>query len=173
MWPDEHASWRCSPRHAYLQSCEQQRLLPHPRLLQFTDAVLQPVRDTTGAQSSFVAPFGFIAEQTFLGDAGLEAAIPLIKSVLARGGERGKQLHLVNVGITHNGMRSLGQHVQTWSAAPNSRLSVVDVDFSHNSMSNASVQCCSVCYLQPLLRATHLRRLVLSGCKYVAASCFM
>jgi hypothetical protein len=174
MWPDDHSSWQCSPRHSYLRSCENKRLLPHPRLLQFTNNALLPPKSLSSAggplgqnasQNVFVAAFGFVAEQTFLGDAGLEACIPLIQAVLTSGGERGKQLRLDNVGITHVGFRSLGNHLQTWSLSAASKMQVADVDFSNNVMNGAPSHVSSVSCLQPILGTPHIRRLVLSGCK--------
>jgi hypothetical protein len=174
MWPDDKSAWSSSPRHSYLQLCEKQNLLPKPRLLKFPNATLPPAaqsskitsaRLSAPIQNSFVGPFGFVAEQIFLGDAGLDASIPLIRTVLAAGGERAKQLHLVNVGITHAGICSLGDHLKAWSSAANSSMRVVDVDFSGNAMSSASAKICPVVHLQPILRTSHLRRLVLNGCK--------
>ena len=173
MWPDDKSAWSSSPRHSYLQSCERHKLLPHPRLLKFPNSTLPPTaqssitssRLSTAIQNSFIGPFGFVAEQIFLGDAGLDASIPLIRTVLAAGGERAKQLHLINVGITHAGICSLGDHLKAWSSAPNSSMRVTDVDFSGNAMSSASAKICPIVHLQPILRTIHLQRLVLNGCK--------
>jgi hypothetical protein len=173
MWPDDNAPWHCSPRHSYLQSCEKQRLLPHPRLLQFTQSLLPSPKSPLSPSKQpavshlFVAPFGFVADQKYLGDAGLEACIPLIRAVLAAGGERGQQLHLINVGITRSGIRSLGQHLESWCLPLASGMRVADIDFSGNSMSCAAAPVCSICHLQPIIRTNHIRRLVLSGCKCV------
>ena len=191
MWPDDKAAWSSSPRHSYLQSCEKQNLMPHPRLLQIphsNSSTLHPAAASSSRapyalfaaapQPQFVAPFGFVADQIFLGDAGLEASIPLIRSVLTAGGERGKQLHLKNVGITRAGVRLLGQQLQLWSSAPKSALQVVDIDFSGNTLGGGSVsdealhrdplaQSCSLYYLQPILHSQYLRRLSLCCCKCV------
>jgi hypothetical protein len=177
MWPDDNAAWQSSPRHSYLQSCEKQRLLPHPCLLQFTNSASTSPKSAFSSSLQptvlhhFVAPFGFVADQKFLGDAGLEACIPIIHAVLTAGGERGQQLHLINVGITRNGIRSLGQHLLSWCSSPNPCMRVTDVDFSGNAMSSASARVCSITFLQPIVRTSHIRRLVLSGCRRVFFVC--
>ena len=200
MWPDDAAAWSSSPRHSYLRSCEKQNLMPHPRLLQFPHPLphaLQPNNAPSighapraaapASHAHFVAPFGFVARHIYLGDAGLQAALPLIRSVLTGGGEGGRQLQLQNVGITRAGMRLLGQQLQEWSDAPKSRIQVVDADFSCNPMGgsgggggggggvsddasqrDALAHSCPIYYLQPILRTRHIRRLCLSGCKCAA-----
>jgi hypothetical protein len=166
MWPDEQATWTCSPRHMYLQSCEQRRLLPHPRLLQLPSAVLpHPSRPHLASAQQFVAAFGFVAQHIFLGDEGLEACVPLVQTVLSAGGERGQQLHLISVGITRQGVRCLGKQLQTWRSAAESKMCVADVDLSGNDISIASAESCPIRSLQPVLRTTHLRRLLLRGCR--------
>jgi hypothetical protein len=171
MWPDDKATWISSPRHSYLQLCEQRRLMPHPRLLQFTDPaspIPAPSR-VISAQSAplnhFIAAFGFIAEHIFLGDAGLEASIPLIRKVLTSEVRSGQQLHLISVGITRKGVGSLGAHLQLWSSAAETNLRVADVDLSGNDISATSVQISPLRSMHPILRTPHIRRLVLSGCR--------
>ena len=137
MWPDEKATWISSPRHSYLQLCEQRRLMPHPRLLQFADPASPPpapspvISAQSPSPNHFIAAFGFIAEHIFLGDAGLEASIPLIRTVLVSGAQ---QLHLISVGITRKGVGSLGVHLQLWCSAADTNLRVVDVDLSGNDI---------------------------------------
>jgi hypothetical protein len=167
MWPDDKAPWNRSPRHSYLQSCEKRRLLPHPRLLQFPNSIFPtPTRPPFSSTHSFVAPFGFVAEHIFLGDAGLDASIPLIQTVLTAGGNRGKQLHLIDIGVTRAGICCLGKHLQAWSSAGAANMHVLDVDFSGNDFAGAPVQGCPIRSLQPILRTPHLQRLVLCGCRY-------
>jgi hypothetical protein len=117
--------------------------------------------DADGTQLSPASSYGFFISQIYLGDAGLSASIPLIRTALAGGSESAKQLHLISVGISSAGIFSLGQHLQEWGPS----LKVADVDFSGNNFSNSIGQISPVCHLQPVLRAPHLRRLVLGGCK--------
>ena len=112
----------------------------------------------------FIAAFGFIAEHIFLGDAGLEASIPLIRTVLVSGAQ---QLHLISVGITRKGVGSLGVHLQLWCSAADTNLRVVDVDLSGNDISATSLQVSPLRSLHPILRTPHIRRLVLSSCRCV------